>query len=179
MIERMVEIGALNAQGGGEKYNILVWKRQGTRPLEIHRRIRHDNIKWTSVVWPVKVDEWNFFVLNSNKIYSIIFANRTESKKYIYNLFMNYIKCDIFTATKAKFLPHALTQNRPPDSRLSRNADSARPHHSNHYSFICIIFIPESPSSERNFNLFTIARTAQSHRQEWHILAVTLGANRT
>jgi hypothetical protein len=56
----------------------------------------------------------NLLVSNINTIYcSLIFA-----------------KCEnIFTATEARFLSNAPTQNQPPDSRLPPNADSTRPRH--------------------------------------------------
>jgi hypothetical protein len=41
-------------------------------------------------------------------------------------------------ATKARFLPHAPTQDRPPDSVLPPNADSNRPHKEYHHNFFCI-----------------------------------------
>jgi glucan phosphoethanolaminetransferase (alkaline phosphatase superfamily) len=91
------------------------------------------------VVWPEKFD-WNeaFFVLKSNTVYcGIIFANHIEST--FKNYFMKSIKClNIFTATEARFLPNAQTQNRPPDFRLPSNADSASPHHRRHHSLVCI-----------------------------------------
>jgi hypothetical protein len=45
---------------------------------------------------------------------------------------------NIFTATEARFLPNAPTQNRPPDSRLQPSTDSARSHHRRHNSLVCI-----------------------------------------
>jgi hypothetical protein len=63
-------------------------------------------------------------------------------------------------ATAARFLPDAPTQNRPPDSRLPPNADSARPHHRLHHGLICI----SSYQSRHRQNLISIFSASHERR---------------
>jgi hypothetical protein len=93
--------------------------------------------------------EWTFFVLNSFSVYrSVVFANKVNQYE------------NIFTATEARFLPNAPTQNRPPDSRLPPNADSTRPHRRSYHSLVCI----SCYQSRHRQNLITAFPTLHERR---------------
>jgi hypothetical protein len=54
------------------------------------------------------------------------------------NLFNQNKYGNIFTVNEVRCVQNTSTQSRPPNSRLSPNADSARAHHRRHHSLVCI-----------------------------------------
>jgi hypothetical protein len=95
---------------------------------------------------------------------SIFFANCIESRRLIKCLY-KVIKCqNVLTATETRFLPNVPTRNRPPDSSLPPNADSATPHHRRHHSPVYTSRY-QSPLLEISFNFFCIVSTAHTYSQ--------------
>jgi hypothetical protein len=95
----------------------------------------------------VKFDGNESFVFNSNKIdSSIVFENHIENTTLI-TFFIKEIKRENLSATEARFLPNAPTQNRPPDSRLQPNGDSTGPHHRRLHTILYISYY-QSPNCQ-------------------------------
>jgi hypothetical protein len=81
-----------------------------------------------------------------------------------------------FTAIEARFPPNTPTQNRPPDSRLLSNANSARPYHRRHHRLARIYCYQSSRNQDFNFSRF--ARTAHFYSQAWRTLVRIFRADR-
>jgi hypothetical protein len=118
-----------------------------------------------------------FFVFNSCTVYcNIVFANRIESTQFI--KMSLWTKLDVKTSSrrlKQDSCQNTPTQNRPPDSGLPPNADSARPHHRRHRSFVCISCY-QSRHRENLISTFPASYERRT-RQAWRTPAVLLGTD--